>query len=161
MFERIIENATDLTRAINEITRLDLTHPKILKWGDYSDKRGLTANALSHVWYTAIAIETGEIEIDIKSECKLDFGVPILLGEDVEFAEFFEATGINRMDRESQLKAMKLVPVTSRMKKTQMCRYLNAMQQSYVLNLGIILEAKGEYKKWVEKNGYGGLENSF
>lgn len=152
--ERVIATINDALTLREYIKNLDLTKPLKVTIELAKKQRGLNANALSHVWYSHIAKETGEIELDIKSECKLDYGIPILRGEDPEWNEFYDTTGLEKLTRERQLKMMKFVPVTSQMSPEQMCRYLNAMQQSYAMNWGIILESKGAYEKWLEKNGY-------
>jgi len=158
ILEKTVRTLSDVTQLIQELTQMDLSKPVLVTAKEYKEQRGLTANALSHVWYSYIAKETGEIEVDIKSECKLDFGIPILRGEDPEWNGFYRQTNIDRMTRERQLAMMKFVPVTSMMSAQQMCRYLNAMQQSYAKNHGIVLESKGAYEKWLEKNGYEGME---
>lgn len=120
-----------------------------MKQGDkcevkYNDKRPLSMNGLSHVWYGDIAKETSQLEHDVKSECKLIFGVPILRSEDDDFRDFYDGAIKGALTYEEKLKAMRYVPVTSIMDKSQMHRYLNAMQTKYA-EQGIILQSLGEY----------------
>lgn len=93
--------------------------------------RSLDQNALAAVWYEQIARELEDgIAEEKKAECKLRFGVPILLHDDAEFLEFWMAH-FHGLPYERQLKLMRFVPVTSRMDTGQLSRYLEAMQQAF------------------------------
>ena len=107
-------------------------------------KRGLSQNALSHVWYSEIEkafhLQVGEA----KRYCKYHFGVPMLRAEDSEFNDALELLKQGRYTYEQKLKMMDVLPVTSRMSKDQMKRYLTAMQVHFAQQ-GLVLEGKGEF----------------
>jgi hypothetical protein len=83
---------------------------------EWSDKRGLSANAQQHVWYKRIAQFNG---YDIKTagnQSKLDFGLPILLsdpemGPKIDF--MLRPMGFFNFPREKQVNVMDIFPVTS------------------------------------------------
>lgn len=117
------------------------------------DKRSLTANALSHVWYSDIAKAWGESELYARCYCKLHFGVAILRAELPTFRELYDKAIKNALSYEEKLKAMKILPVTRLMNKEQMCRYLNVMQVELArADSPVVLQspADSEYQKWQE-----------
>lgn len=89
--------------------------------------RGLSANAISHVWYGEIAKQAGDSAANVRCSCKLRLGVPILRAEDPMFRSFYDAV-IKHLTYEQKLKVMVYVPVTSIMNKGQMSKYLDAMK---------------------------------
>lgn len=107
-------------------------------------KRGLSQNALSHAWYSEIEkafhLQIGEA----KRYCKYQFGVPMLRAEDSEFNDALELLKQGRYTYEQKLKMMDMLPVTSRMSKDQMKRYLTAMQVHFAQQ-GLALEGRGEF----------------
>lgn len=102
--------------------------------------RSLSQNAISHVWYgqvsKALKEQTPE---EVKCECKLRFGVPILRAEDADFREMYDAAIRRHLTYEQKLKTMRYLPVTSLMTKEQLSRYLEAVQQEYA-DRGVRLE---------------------
>lgn len=102
--------------------------------------RSLNQNAISHAWYEQISRELGEgTPEDVKCECKLRFGVPILRAEDEDFREMYDASIKRHLSYEQKLKAMRFLPVTSLMTKNQLSRYLEDMQREYA-GRGVRLE---------------------
>jgi len=93
--------------------------------------RSLDQNAISHAWYNEIAIQTADTPENVKCECKLRFGVPILRAEDPDFREMYDNSILRNLSYEQKLKAMRFIPVTSNMTKPQLSRYLEHIQQSY------------------------------
>ncbi len=103
--------------------------------------RSADQNALAHLWYEQISRELGEDSTEgVKAYCKLHFGVPILRADDVEFREAYD-TSLRGLPYEVKLKAIRLLPVTSRMGVKQLTRYLDQMQKHYA-QLGVVLEAE-------------------
>ena len=97
-------------------------------------------NALSHVFYEQIARETGEgTPLDIKSECKLRYGIPILRAENEDFRVKYDRL-IKHLPYETKLELMEWFPVTSLMTVGQLARYIGDMQHEYGKR-GIILES--------------------
>jgi len=112
--------------------------------------RTLSANALSHVWYNQAEKQLGQPIGTARAFCKLQFGVPILRGEDQEFRDTYDRA-IKPIPYELKLKIMAYFPVTSLMSREQMARYLTNVQVHFAANEGVILESSGEFKKYQEK----------
>ena len=95
-------------------------------------KRSLDQNAISHTWYTQVSVELREQSVrDVKRECKLLYGVPILRAESEEFRELYDSLVKGRFSYEEKLQMMDLLPVTSLMTKKQLSQYLETMQKAY------------------------------
>lgn len=92
--------------------------------------RSINQNSISHAWYNDIALQIADTAENVKCECKLRWGVPILCAEDEDFMEFYEAS-LKHLTYAQQLNAMRFVPVTSLMTKKQLTRYLEHVQQEY------------------------------
>jgi len=143
----------------NVTTEVDKLHP--LKPGmevvvkiTSGKKRGLAANALSHVWYGDIAKVWHESADYAKAFCKLHYGVSILRAECEGFRALYDKAIKNNLSYPEKLEAMKILPVTRLMDKDQMCRYLNAMQSELArADMSVILTtpAESEYEKWLEE----------
>lgn len=103
-------------------------------------RRSDDQNALSHSWYEQIARELREQSAhEVKRECKLLFGVPILRAEEPDFKAQYDALVKDRFSYEEKLALMDWMPVTSLMTTDQLSRYLEAMQAWYGKR-GVILE---------------------
>ena len=125
---------------------------KVIYDEEEEEERSLSMNALSHVWYNDISKELNEIPSEIKCECKLVYGVPILRAEDEQFRNFYDLAIKKALSYEEKLKAMNYIPVTSIMTKKQMYRYLQDVKKAYEKNHQIQLRCEGEYEKWLAKN---------
>jgi len=102
--------------------------------------RSLDQNAISHAWYEQISRELREdTPDDVKAECKLRFGVPILRAHDDDFREIYDASIKRHLSHEQKLRAMRLLPVTSLMTVQQLSQYLVDMQNDYAKR-GVMLE---------------------
>lgn len=114
------------------------------RWKLKAEGRSLSQNAIAHVWYEQIARTLREDTPEgVKCECKLRLGVPILRAEDEQFRAFYDAS-IKPMTYEQKLQAMRFVPVTSIMEKSQLSRYLQDMQ-SHFAGRSVLLEFPGDY----------------
>lgn len=107
--------------------------------------RSLDQNALSHAWYNEIAIQIADTPENVKCECKLRFGVPILRAEDPDFREMYDNSILRNLTYEQKLKAMRFIPVTSNMTKAQLSRYLEHIQQSYAQQ-GVVVQFPDEVR---------------
>lgn len=90
-------------------------------------------NRLSQRWYTDIATQLGDqTHEEVRAECKLVFGVPILCAENEAFRVSWEET-FGRLHHESALKAVRVMdlPVTRLMRVKQMNAYMDAVQRQY------------------------------
>lgn len=108
--------------------------------------RSIDQNALSHAWYNDIAQQIADTPENVKCECKLRFGVPILRAEDPDFAEMYDAAILRSLTYEQKLKAMKYLPVTSNMTKEQLSRYLDYIQKSYA-EQGVVVSFPGDLER--------------
>jgi len=101
--------------------------------------RSLDQNRISHAWYEQLARELKEDDVlGWKALCKLHYGVPILLAEDEEFREGYNFS-IAHLMYEQKLYVMRDFPITSRMNKKQLSKYLEDMQDDF-LKRGVILK---------------------
>ena len=89
-------------------------------------KRSLSANAQQHVWYKQISEFTCTDIKTCECECKIDFGLPIILsdpeigvvvGHALQTAKFFTMT------REQQIKFIQILQITSLMNTKQHNQY--------------------------------------
>lgn len=100
--------------------------------------RSLGQNALWAVWYPRIAKYTGTTAEEAKCECKLLYGVPILLAEDKTFRRVWQAKFSNDT-YEQQKFMMRYLPVTSLLNRGQGTIYTESLQREYSKQ-GLLLE---------------------
>lgn len=105
--------------------------------------RSLMQNDLSHVWYREIAKQSQHMTLDeVKRECKLTCGVPILRAENAEFNTMW-CNVVKGHDYEARILMMEFLPVTSLMSAQQMSDYLIAMYYKYT--------GAGYYLEWPDE----------
>jgi hypothetical protein len=113
--------------------------------------RSLPSNALSHVWYDYADKMLSEQIGVTRRYCKLHFGVPIMRAESEDFRRKYDKV-VKPHDYETKLlEIMDILTVTSLMSREQMHRYLTAVQVHYANERGLVLEAKGEFQRALEK----------
>ena len=116
-------NTIDLTKLEKEVIRVHIH--------TVEDDRTLQQNALQHKWYQEIAKQRGDMmPIEVKCECKLLIGIPLLCAHDSDFGEKWQAVAVN-MEHESLLYLMKYFDVTSLFTKKQATEYMNEIQMQY------------------------------
>ncbi len=108
-----------------------------------TEKRSISKNALSHVWFKEIANQTGCTENEAKAQCKLEFGVPLLRSEDQKFNAWCERV-LDNLSHEGRIAAMRYFPVSSIMDEKQMHEYLQKISMTYA-NRGIILTSLRDF----------------
>ena len=101
---------------------------KVLTISDAEQDRSAAQNALSFKLYEHI--DKHGKTTNAREYCKYHFGVPILIGDDSEMMRLFK-TVMSKLDYESRLTAMELLPVTSLMKVKQFTRYLERIYDHY------------------------------
>lgn len=139
MTSLVINSEVSLQTAIGELRELWREHRYLRVSVRKGKDRSLDQNAISHTWYEQIARELREeTALDVKSYCKLHFGVPILRAEDEDFRSTYDGA-IKGLTYEQKLQVMRLLPVTSLMTKSQLSQYLEAMQAHYA-GRGVRLE---------------------
>jgi len=100
--------------------------------------RSLPQNSLWAVWYNQIGKELGQTPAEVKQECKLNYGVPILQAEDEGFRRIWEAKFANDT-YEQKLYMMKYLPVTSLFNRGQGSVYTETLQREYA-KMNIVLD---------------------
>lgn len=148
MITYALRNHADRNLIIDAIQELPVDDSKRVKIVD-AEKRQEAQNNLSWFWYTHIAAETGDTINAVHQQCKLTYGVPILLRDDEDFAEFWQL--LSAYSYEEKLQAMECVPVTSIMLVKQFAEYLDTMETDYGRN-GIPLPKKDDV--YYEALGY-------
>ena len=100
--------------------------------------RSMPQNNLWGAWYSLIGKQVGQTPEEVKRECKLLWGVPILTAEDESFRRVWNAKFANDT-YEQQLYMMRYLPVTSLLSKSQGMIYTETLQREYAKQ-SIILE---------------------
>lgn len=126
-----VNSEPSLSKLIGDLRELWREH-KFLRISIKAGKdRSLDQNAIAHAWFSQIANELREqTALQVKAECKLTIGVPILRAEDEDFRKFYD-NSIRLMTYEDKLAAMSFLPVTSLMTVKQLSQFLVGMQETY------------------------------
>jgi hypothetical protein len=112
--------------AVNEILSENPTQPVYVNITPKPKKRSLPANAQQHVFYKQISEFTDTDLKTVEAECKIDFGLPIILadreigpviGHALQSARFFTMT------RERQVRFIQIIQITSLMSTKQHNQY--------------------------------------
>ena len=110
------------------------------------EKRTLDQNALSFALYTQIGNQIQDQSIsDIRAECKLTVGVPLLRAKDEAFCAFYNA-GLLNLTYEQKIAAMEYVPVTSIMGKKVFSQYIDDVIRKYSKQgISIVMPGEDDY----------------
>ena len=95
--------------------------------------RSTAQNRLTQRWFTDIATQLGDqTHEDVRAECKLRFGVPILRAENEAFRISYDRV-IKALPYEQKLDAIKAfdMPVTRLMTVKQMTAFMDEMQRHW------------------------------
>ena len=95
--------------------------------------RSIPQNNTIALWYTEIAAQRGDSTFEeVRAECKLRFGVPILRRDDPAFCAQYDEM-IRPFDYEQKLRLMEVTqwPVTSRMTTKQAAEYQDALWREF------------------------------
>ena len=96
------------------------------------NNRSIPQNSISHAWYKEVSEILGDrTPLEVKCESKAWCGIPIMLAENEDFREKYEALIKHRFTMEEKLKLMEWFPVTSLMEKPQFTQYLEAMREHW------------------------------
>jgi len=94
-------------------------------------KRSRDQNAISHALYAQIAAQLeDQTAQEVRAECKLRYGVPILRAGSEEFRAQYDKV-IKPHDYETKLAIMEWLPVTSLMSKEQFSEYLDCVIREF------------------------------
>jgi hypothetical protein len=137
MTDRIIKNATDRALLIKYIWARELPFVVSITKG----KRTIPQNRLQMQWIKEAAEQMGDRTFEeLRGECKLTFGVPILRAENPEFRKAYDKH-IKPLPYETKLAMMREpfdFAVTRLMNTDQLTRYLDQLGQHF-LEQGIVL----------------------
>ncbi len=107
-------------------------------------KRSVEQNALQYALFTDIAEQRGDVTYEeVRAECKLHYGVPILRRDNPDFKEQYDDI-IKPLPYEKKLAAMLEpleLPVTSLMRTRQMKEYLDTIYREYTARGFVLKEA--------------------
>jgi len=96
------------------------------------EKRSLDQNAMFYALYSQIAAQAGDQSVkDVRRECKLTIGVPILRASDPEFKALYDKCIKDALTYEEKLASMDVLPVTRRMDKKQGTEYIDTILRDY------------------------------
>lgn len=97
------------------------------------EQRTKAQNRLIHRWFAEIERATvGDSFAEIKAECNLTYGVPILTRDDAEWNSVFGYLFAS-LNRPAKIKAIRVlgIPVTSQMGVKQLIEYMDQMRRDY------------------------------
>lgn len=96
--------------------------------------RSASQNRLAQRWFTDISTQLGDqTHEDVRADCKLRFGVPILRAENEAFRLSYDRV-IKALPYEQKLDAIKAfdLPVTRLMTVKQMTAFMDEMQRHWI-----------------------------
>jgi len=96
--------------------------------------RSNAQNRLAQRWFTDIATQLGDqTHEDVRAECKLRFGVPILRSENEAFRTSYDRV-LKALPYEQKLDAIKAfdLPTTRLMTQKQMTAFMDEMQRHWI-----------------------------
>ena len=124
----IILNEKIRALAAKVVSDVDFGHEVIIR--EHKEDRSNAQNRISHMWYGEIAAIIGGTAEEVKRECKLLYGCPILIADNETFAEAYKRT-VSVLPYEDRLEAMRYMDVTSIMSVTEMSKYLDEIDKTY------------------------------
>ena len=128
MVIRTPENVDALTRRLTG-RKLPLT----VTWAQGASRSHMQ-NRLAQRWFSDISNQLGDqTHDDVRAECKLRFGVPILRAENEAFRQSYDLT-MKHLPYEAKLAAVKAfdLPVTRLMTVKQMTAFMDELQRHYL-----------------------------
>lgn len=96
------------------------------------DQRSMAQNKLVNVWYKDIAEQMDDTFLNIRRQCKLNYGVPLLRAKS-EMLDWLYSQTIDKLRYEKRLIAMDGFDITSNdeMDSDLMGQYINAMHEDH------------------------------
>lgn len=140
---RFIETEHDRTQLLRYIGQQKLPLAVSMSKGS---KRSIKQNRLQRQWINEIADQLGDRTAEeVRGECKLTFGVPILRAENAKFCEEYDKS-VKGLPYEQKL-ALMMEPfdlaVTRLMTTKQHTAYLDAIHRHYS-GVGLVLTDPGD-----------------
>ena len=127
---KIIRNPAHIAALANMLAQRKL--PLTVSWAQGAS-RADAQNRLAQRWFTDVARQLGDVtHNDVRADCKVSFGVPILCAENDAFRAGWAAT-FGPLGYEGARKAVKAldVPVTRLMTVAQMTAFMTAVQDHW------------------------------
>lgn len=93
-------------------------------------RRSQQQSRTAEKWYSQIGAETGQLPIQVKGECKLMYGLPIMQTENAAWVAEWEPI-YGPFDYKGRLKLFEIIPLTSKLTTKQMSNYMDAVQGVY------------------------------
>jgi len=128
---RAIRTEADLERFITHLRHKRLPLSVTVTDGRV---RSVHQNRLQRLWCNEVADQSGDVTAEeVRGQCKLWFGVPILRAENEEFRAAYDRA-VRPLDYETKIALMMEpldFPVTRLMKVDQKVRYLNAIYNHF------------------------------
>ena len=121
-----IDAVATILRGINKL-------PITVTWSQ-GDPRSKQQNRLSHKWYADIARHRGDVTFEeVRAECKLRFGVPILRSENEAFRLKYDKH-LKNHSYEEKIETIQAwdLPVTRLMTVGQMIEYMDTLQRFWL-----------------------------
>lgn len=136
MTSRLIKSRYDLDQLIKLLEARPMPYTV-----DVTKRRTLNQNRLQRLWINEISEQLGDRTAEeVRAECKLTVGVPILRAENEVFREKYDRI-IRPMPYETKLEMMMEpldFPVTRLMTTEQNVKYLDGIQRKYAA-MGVAL----------------------
>lgn len=130
MSNRVLNEPADLVRYMGFLSEqpfpMTVSHAK-------GAKRTNPQNKTIHMWYGEAATKLGDTTAeDVRAECKLQFGVPILRRDNAAFLLEYDSTFKPLpYDRKRAIFKALDPAITSRMNVKQLTEYMEAMRQHF------------------------------
>jgi len=133
----IISNEAEKLVFIEKMKSAVIEKPILIETSLYKKDRSLAQNRLSFLWYKAIAEHNNTTTASEQNTCKLEYGCPILVETDTEFANVFNKA-IRPLNYEDRVSAMKYMPATRLLSVKQMAHYLQQIETDWA-HMGLSL----------------------
>lgn len=143
MAEWIANSEPALQKMLGDLRELWREHKYLRVTAKAGKARSLPQNALQHAWYTQMAMEDRQEDLQGHTRyCKYTHGVPILCAADPDYRAMCSRL-LGPLPYEHRLEAMDHFPVTRLFTKAQESAYLEAVRNDYQRR-GVFLEFPDE-----------------
>lgn len=136
-----LRTEADRQKLVNLIGGIDLAKPWMLSIDRPKKKRTLKQNRLQREWLNEISRQLGDrTPEEVRGECKLTIGVPILRAENPDFRAHYDRV-VRPLPYETKLALMMEpfdFPVTRLMTTAQHAKYLDEVQRHFA-EQGVVL----------------------
>jgi hypothetical protein len=145
--QRIVESDADLPGLVTLLNSRKKPFTVTIQNGSNAKIRTDRQNRLQWQWFTEISEQMGDRSpTDVRGDCKLRFGVPILRAENEKFRAAYDRL-IKPLPFEDKIEMMTVFewPVTSLMTTKQLSKYLDEVERFY-RTMGVVLTDPGAFQ---------------